>query len=205
MKRREFLKKSLGSVAFISLISNCGIKDPLKSDLIDYNYFPLNSGNKWNYKPPDTDVLFTIHVYPKIEYNGKEYFVVDWRLLRDVNGVVLNPINNSEQVYLDFNRKIGDRWQYIGAGEKWINHSLTPPIHNKYIIARHDVILFSDIYLTDCIQIVDEFDLGIAREWYAAGIGLVKREVELKNNYTAGGGYGSYTLHSAEIEGISVP
>ena len=111
--------------------------------------------------------------------------------LREKDREVYILKDSVEYLYIDFNKAISDKWQHPFFPQRY-----------KYIVSKSDTILTDAGMFYNCIQVVDESDIDIHREWYASGIGLVKVSLTLKEGSVSGG---VHFLLNAVISGDKIP
>jgi len=159
-------------------------------------YFPMDVGNQWAFSPddPTTDAIIdTIRINGYLYYQFDEYRHYPNTYLRmSSDNKLYHRFEDYEQLWLDFSADIGDSWivKDLPDLNEW----------TVFLQSKTDTITVSAGKFTNCYQFWFRFE-GMDNdwvEWYAPGIGPVKRILY---------GYGviEYSLENAVVNGLHYP
>jgi len=159
-------------------------------------YFPMQVGNQWSFSPDDstTDAIIdTIRIDGNLYYQFDEYRHYPNTYLRmSSDNKLYHRFEDYEQLWLDFSADIGDSWI--------INNQSNFTEWTVFLQSKTDTINVPAGTFTNCYQFWFRFE-GMDNdwvEWYAPGIGPVKRILY---------GYGviEYLLENAVVNGLHYP
>jgi hypothetical protein len=169
--KKHITKIILMFLPLIIIMSCMDFEQEPYEDLSD-NYFPLRVGNEWHYSRIECDSI-TFQINTKRNIHGIEYYsrissdVYDPIYFRKDSGIVYWLHNDTEYVYLDFNRDTNDVWSHLPNWNRWIESKIDT---------------FGQYY--DCITVVSECSLSINRSIYAPGVGFVYHYHDFKHGYS---------------------
>ncbi|UCE17330.1 MAG: dockerin type I repeat-containing protein [Gemmatimonadota bacterium] len=159
------------------------------------SYYPLQVGNSWTFSDVED---FTETIVDTQRISQELYFEFDqarhfpgvlFRMSEDRKLMMLT--GGAEQVWLDFSAEVGDTWNVaIPGGERWLVH----------LESTEDTVSVPAGTFTKCHCFWFEFE-GADNdwvEWYAPGVGPVKRTL-------LGFGVIEYPLQRAIIDGVAIP
>lgn len=139
-------------------------------------YFPLKTGNEWTYITPDGQV--TELVTDSIRLAGRASFLfnhfagISQVVFRNEDNITYRSMDSVEYAWYKFDADSGQTWQAPWGAP-------LPPDHltSFYMLGKNELII-TPAGRYKCIHIAHHlgFDIG-THEWFAPGIGIVKREL----------------------------
>lgn len=166
---------------------------PLFSQSIQYEYFPLKSGNMWTYLSLENGLIKIIKIDSDYIQNagGHSYHIY---LAIDATKIVASDVERKlttayyyrgnelihflakkEHILLQFPLEVGREWSYDVNG---VIHKriITRKMTEKYVVGKN----YSDV-IEIKHTLIDE-KIHVEYEYYAKGVGLVLREVVTEEN-----------------------
>jgi hypothetical protein len=160
-------------------------------------YFPLEIGNRWTFGEPGAVTETIVDTFML----GRRYFFYRFDHFRHVENMALrlteenkltfrlDPMSVIEHTWVDFGAEIGEQWTVTLPIETW----------TVELQSTTDTVTVPAGTFTDCYRFYFRFsgDDNDWIEWYAPGVGPVKREL-------LGFAFIEYPLVSAFIHGVQV-
>ena len=174
MNRREFLKKILEGIVIgsIPFINSC--KNPVKFTQ-QTDYFPLKVGNSWTYSPQleqsITDIKITEYgvyfVFSMYNYENRMF-------KKDSNSNVIEYKNGQVRLWYKFSALEGESWIIQDSdGSDLMNNCVVT------LISKNERVSVPAGTFENCVKFnfncPDVEDAGLISEWFAPGIGCIKR------------------------------
>lgn len=169
---------------------------PLFSQSIQYEYFPLKSGNMWTYLSPENLFIKIIkidsdHIQNVGGHNYHVFLAIDATkvLASDVErklttayyykgNELIHFLAEKEHILLQFPLQIGREWSYDVNGVTH-NRIIKRKMTEKYVVGKN----YSDV-IEIKHTIIDGNRNAVEYEYYAKGFGLILREVVTEENNT---------------------